>query len=77
MDVAPDGTWTEGGGGVFTCRSQSLAELQVGHILLGPDSRSHKLAEGAQVRWGPLSASAGVFLQQTRRLSCTLTNFET
>lgn len=51
--------------GVFTCHSQSLAEVLADRILQVPDSRSRKLAEGPRVRWGPLSASTGVCLQKT------------
>lgn len=66
--VAPACMWREGGG-VFTCRSQSLAELLADCILQVPDSRSRKLAEEPQVRWGLLSASAGVCLQDTNTQS--------
>lgn len=49
----------------FTCRSQNLAEVLSDCILQVPGSRSHRLAEGPQVHWGPLSASAEVCLQDT------------
>lgn len=54
----------ESGVRVFTCRSQSLAEVPADCILQGaPGSRSHRAAEGALGHWGQLSASAGVCLQ--------------
>lgn len=51
--------------GVFTCRSQSLAGLLADCILQVPGIRSRRLAEGLQVRLGPLSASTEVCLQNT------------
>ena len=48
---------------VFTCRSRSLAEGLADCILQAPGSRSRTVAEGPPVRWGPLSASAVVCLQ--------------
>lgn len=74
--VAPAYMWREGGGGgVFTCRSQNLAELLADRILQVPGSRSRKAAEEPLVRWGPLSASAGVCLQDTHRGRVTATCF--
>lgn len=52
-------------GGVFTCRSRSLAELWADCILQAPGSRSRKLVVGAPGRWDLQSASAGVCLQET------------
>lgn len=55
----------ESGVGVFTCCSQSPAEVLADCILQGePGSRSRRAAVGAQGRWVPLSASAGVCLQR-------------
>lgn len=58
--------WTDGRGRVFTCRSRSQAELLVERSLQVLGSRSRKPAVGRRGRWGLLSASAEVFLEDTK-----------
>lgn len=56
--------------GVFTCCSQSPAEVLADCILQGaPGSRSHRAAVGERGHWVPLSTSAGVCLQRRGNVS--------
>lgn len=62
--VAPDCKWRGSSrGGVFTCCSQSLAEVQADRTRQEPGSHSRKVAGGPRVRWGLLSTSAEVCLR--------------